>query len=104
MIQTYNPFPHNDTFLRPWETSLLKTLYEAMVFYGRNKKGKRTLIWPGKSQFFTQCQPSKGENDTVSDVYNYLNENKHDWDILDGLNFLPDDNFLLFRMETFFRQ
>ena len=21
-----NPFPHNDTFWRPWETSLLKTL------------------------------------------------------------------------------
>ena len=23
-----NPFPHNDTFWRPWETSLLKTLWE----------------------------------------------------------------------------
>ena len=23
-----NPFPHNDTFRRPWETSLLKTLWE----------------------------------------------------------------------------
>ena len=23
-----NLFPHNDTFLRPWETSLLKTLWE----------------------------------------------------------------------------
>ena len=25
---TLNPFPHNDTFWRPWETSLLKTLWE----------------------------------------------------------------------------
>ena len=23
-----NPFPHNDTFWRPWETSFLKTLWE----------------------------------------------------------------------------
>ena len=23
-----NPFPHNDTFWRPWETTLLKTLWE----------------------------------------------------------------------------
>ena len=23
-----NPSPHNDTFWRPWETSLLKTLWE----------------------------------------------------------------------------
>ena len=23
-----NPFPHNDTFWRPWESSLLKTLWE----------------------------------------------------------------------------
>ena len=28
--------------------------------------------------FFKQCQPSKGENDTASDVYDYLSENKHD--------------------------
>ena len=25
---TFKPFPHNDTFWRPWETSLLKTLWE----------------------------------------------------------------------------
>ena len=25
---TINPFPYNDTFWRPWETSLLKTLWE----------------------------------------------------------------------------
>ena len=24
----FNPFPHNNTFWRPWETSLLKTLWE----------------------------------------------------------------------------
>ena len=24
----FNPFPHNDTFWRPWETSLLKTMSE----------------------------------------------------------------------------
>ena len=24
----FNPFPHIDTFWRPWETSLLKTLWE----------------------------------------------------------------------------
>ena len=24
----FNPFPHNDTFWRPWESSLLKTLWE----------------------------------------------------------------------------
>ena len=44
------------------------------------------------SKFFTQCQPSKGENDTVSDVYYYLNENKHDRGIREGFNSLPDDN------------
>ena len=27
-IQDINPFPHNDTFWRPLETSLLKTLWE----------------------------------------------------------------------------
>ena len=26
--QHFNPFPHNDTFWRPWETSHLKTLWE----------------------------------------------------------------------------
>ena len=26
--RSFNPFPHNDTFLCPWETSLLKTLWE----------------------------------------------------------------------------
>ena len=24
----FNPFPHNDTYWRPWETNLLKTLWE----------------------------------------------------------------------------
>ena len=24
----FNPFPHNDTFWHPWETNLLKTLWE----------------------------------------------------------------------------
>ena len=24
----FNPFPHNDTFWRPWETSFSKTLWE----------------------------------------------------------------------------
>ena len=28
MFLSLNPFPHNDTFWRPWETSLLKTLWE----------------------------------------------------------------------------
>ena len=28
MQEWFNPFPHNDTFWRPWETSLLKTLCE----------------------------------------------------------------------------
>ena len=27
-FERVNPFPHNDTFRRPWETSLLKTLWE----------------------------------------------------------------------------
>ena len=70
-----------------------------MVFYGRNEKGKfsskRTLICRGKSGFFTQWQPSKGVNDTASDVYNYLNENKHDWGIRKGFNSLPDDNIFI---------
>ena len=26
--KSVNPFQHNDTFWRPWETSLLKTLWE----------------------------------------------------------------------------
>ena len=28
MLFGFNPFLHNDTFWRPWETSLLKTLWE----------------------------------------------------------------------------
>ena len=28
LLATFNPFPHNNTFWRPWETSLLKTLRE----------------------------------------------------------------------------
>ena len=28
VFQFFNPFPHNDTFWHPWETSLLKTLWE----------------------------------------------------------------------------
>ena len=27
-LKATNPFPHSDTFWRPWETSLLKTLWE----------------------------------------------------------------------------
>ena len=27
-LYSFNPFPHNDTFWRPWEKSLLKTLWE----------------------------------------------------------------------------
>ena len=27
-VSKFNPFPHNDAFWRPWETSLLKTLWE----------------------------------------------------------------------------
>ena len=27
-LGVFNPFPHNDTFWHPWETSLLKTLWE----------------------------------------------------------------------------
>ena len=58
------------------------TFAPAMVFYGQNRNGKfsskRTLICRGKSDCFTQCQPSNGENYTASDVYDYLNENKHD--------------------------
>ena len=28
LFLSLNPFPHNDAFWRPWETSLLKTLWE----------------------------------------------------------------------------
>ena len=28
ILSSLNPFPHNDTFWRPWETSLLKTPWE----------------------------------------------------------------------------
>ena len=28
VVLGFNPFPYNDTFWRPWETSLLKTLWE----------------------------------------------------------------------------
>ena len=27
-LERINPFPHNNTFWRPWETNLLKTLWE----------------------------------------------------------------------------
>ena len=27
-LKQINPFPHNDTFWRPWETSLSKTLWK----------------------------------------------------------------------------
>ena len=52
----------------------------AMVFYGRNKKGKfsskRTLICRGKSDFYAMSS-IHGGNDRASNFYNYLNENKH---------------------------
>ena len=79
-----------------------------MVFYARKKKGKfsskRTLICRGKNEIFTQCQSSKGGNDAASDVYNYLNENKHDLGIREGFNFLPDDFFYHSELKTFSRQ
>ena len=28
VLLQFNPFPHNDTFWRPWETNLLKTLWK----------------------------------------------------------------------------
>ena len=28
LLKDFNPFPHNAAFRRPWETSLLKTLWE----------------------------------------------------------------------------
>ena len=64
---------------------------------------KRTLISRGKSWFFTQCQQSKGENDTASDIYDYLNKNKHDWCSREGFNSLLDGNFLSFRIENIFQ-
>ena len=32
VAMSVNPFPHNDTFRSPWETSLLKTLWEKEKF------------------------------------------------------------------------
>ena len=39
-----NPFPHNDNFWRPWETSLLKTLWE-----------KEKLLVTSNFSFSPQC-------------------------------------------------
>ena len=51
--------------------------YSTTEIKKRKLLSKRRLIC-GKSDFFTQCQSSKGENDAASDVNNYLNKNKHD--------------------------
>ena len=37
----FNPFPHNDTFRRPWETSLLKTLGK-----GEIARNEQFLLFP----------------------------------------------------------
>ena len=37
-----NPFPHNDTFWRPWETSLLKTLWGK----GEIARNEQFLLFP----------------------------------------------------------
>ena len=41
-FQRFNPFPHNDTFWCPWETSLLKTLWEKEKF----SRNKQFLLFP----------------------------------------------------------
>ena len=46
-ILFFNPFPHSDTFWRPWETSLVKTLWE-----------KEKL--PVQFLLFSQCFPPVG--------------------------------------------
>ena len=38
---SFNPFPHNDTFRCPWETSLLKTLWEKEELLITSKEGFR---------------------------------------------------------------
>ena len=42
-----NPFPHNDTFWRPWETSLLKTLWEKeKLLVTSNFSFSRSVFYP----------------------------------------------------------
>ena len=43
-LERVNPFPHKDTFWSPWETSLLKTLWE-----------KEKLLVTSKFLLFPQC-------------------------------------------------
>ena len=41
-FERVNPFPHNDTFWCPWETSLLKTLWEK----GEIARNEQFLLFP----------------------------------------------------------
>ena len=50
-----NPFPHNDTFWRPWETSLLKTLREK----------EKLLVTSNFSFFHSVCCPFR----ELSDIF-----------------------------------
>ena len=43
----FNPFPHNYTFWRPWETSLLKTLWEKeKLFVTSNFSFSHSVFYP----------------------------------------------------------
>ena len=52
-----NPFPHNDTFWRPWETSLLKTLWEKeKLLVTSNFSFSHSVFLPVWITFFHFCQ------------------------------------------------
>ena len=52
--------------------------YSTVEIKGGSFNKNERLFVVEKNKFLTLCQPSNGENDTDSDLYNYLNENKHD--------------------------
>ena len=52
-----NPFPHNDTCWRPWETSLLKTLWEkAKLLITSNFSFSHIIFYPFGLTFCHFCQ------------------------------------------------
>ena len=91
-------------FLRMVVFRLHKPWYSTVEIKRGKFSSKRTLICRGKSDFFTQCQPSNRENDTASDVYDYLNETNMIEVSKKSLTLYQMRIFYHSELKTFFRQ
>ena len=42
----FNPFPHNDTFWRPWETRILKTVGKGEIVHNEQFSFSHSVFYP----------------------------------------------------------